>query len=89
MKTSAVQGNQSSKQLLLPEIFREVVLKSLHDDSGHLGFDKTYGLVRDRFNWACMKADVEDYCKSCARCIQRKALPKIVALLSHIHRGGP
>uniref|UniRef100_A0A674CT74 Gypsy retrotransposon integrase-like protein 1 n=1 Tax=Salmo trutta TaxID=8032 RepID=A0A674CT74_SALTR len=76
-------------QLLLPEKFRTIVLKSLHDDSGHLGFDKTYGLVRDRFYWPRMKMEVEDYCKSCARCVQRKTLPKIVAPLGHMQSEGP
>ncbi len=42
------------KQLCLPKNFHEVVLKSLHDDSGHLGFDKTYGFVKERFYWPRM-----------------------------------
>lgn len=62
----------SRSQLMLPEKYRKVVLKSLHDDTGHLGFDKTYELVRDHFYWPCMKPEVEEYCKSCIRCIQRK-----------------
>lgn len=57
------------QQLLLPQEFRETVLQSLHDQSGHLGFDKTYGLVRERFYWPRMKIQVEKYCKNCRRCI--------------------
>ena len=64
-------------QLLLSEKFRTTVLKSLHDDSGHLRFDKMYGLVRDRFYWPRMKMEVEESCKSSAHCVQRKTLPKI------------
>ena len=82
--------NQTRRaQLLLPEEFKTMVLKSLHDDSGHLGFDKTYGLVRDRFYWPRMKLEVEEYCKSCARCVQRKTLPKLVAPLCHMQSDGP
>lgn len=64
-------------------------MKSLHDDSGHLGLDKTYGLIKDRFYWPRMKSEIEDYCKSCVRCIKRKTLPKRVAPLSHLQSDGP
>lgn len=47
------------QQLLLSQEFRETVLQSLHNQSGHLGFDKTYGLVRKRFYWPRMKTQVE------------------------------
>lgn len=76
-------------QLLLSQEFRETGLKSLHDQSGHLGFDKTYGLVRERFYWPRMKTEVEKYCKNCPRCIQRKTLPKRAAELSHLNSEGP
>ena len=55
------------QQMLLPEEFREGVLKSLHDQSSHLRLDKTYGLIRERFNWPCMKVQIEKYCKNCPR----------------------
>lgn len=77
------------QQLLLPQQFRETVLQSLHNQSGHLGFDKTYGPVRERFYWPCMKTQVEKYCKHCPRCIQRKTLPKRGAELSHLKSEGP
>ncbi|XP_057187744.1 retrovirus-related Pol polyprotein from transposon 412 [Triplophysa rosa] len=82
-------GRVRRSQLVLPEKYREMVMKSLHDDSGHLGLDKTYGLIKDRFYWPRMRSDVEEYCKSCARCIQRKTLPKTVAPLIHLGSDGP
>lgn len=39
--------------------------------------------------WPRMKSDVEEYCKSCARCIKRKTLPKKVAPLTHLKSDGP
>lgn len=77
------------KQLLLPQKFHQTALRSLHDDCGHLGFEKTYAFVRDRFYWPHMKMDVEQYCRTCARCVQRKTLPKRVAPLSHLSSSGP
>lgn len=67
-------GKSCCSQLVLPEKYRNTVMKSLHDDSGHLGLDKTYGLIRDRFYWPRMKSEVEGYCKACVRCIKRKTL---------------
>lgn len=82
-------GKVHRSQLVLPEKYRKMVMKSLHDDSGHLGLDKTYGFIKDCFYWPRMKSDVEEYCKSCARCIKRKTLPKKVAPLTHLKSDGP
>ncbi|XP_060799313.1 retrovirus-related Pol polyprotein from transposon opus isoform X1 [Neoarius graeffei] len=83
------QGGQCVRQLVLPKQFHGLVFKLLHDDSGHLGFDKSYSLVRDRFYWPRMKLDAEKYCKTCERCIKRKTLPQRAAPLSHIQSSGP
>jgi len=82
-------GRNCRSQLILPEKFRVTVMKSLHDDSGHLGTDKTYGLIKERFYWPKMKSDVEEHCKNCARCIKRKTLPKKMAPLFHMQIDGP
>ncbi|KAI7797198.1 hypothetical protein IRJ41_020208, partial [Triplophysa rosa] len=76
-------------QLVLPEKYCSQVLCSLHDDSGHLGVEKTTELVKDRFYWPKMSQHVEQYIKSCGRCITRKTLPKKVAPLNHITSSGP
>lgn len=65
-------GKSYCSQLVLPEKYRSMVIKSLHDDSGHLGLDKTYGLVKDRFYWPRMKSEIEEHCKACTRCLKRK-----------------
>lgn len=44
-------GYRRVRQLVLPKQFLHFVLKSLHDDIGHLGFNKSYSLVRDRLFW--------------------------------------
>lgn len=51
------------------------VLKSLHDQAGHLGVNKTHALICYRFFWPHMKVDIESYCKRCEWCIKRKTLP--------------
>lgn len=70
-------SNASTCQLVLP---RELVLKSLHDDMGHLGVERTLDLVRDRFYWPRMSA-VEEKIRTCERCVcveklQQRELPQ-------------
>ncbi|KAL6481950.1 hypothetical protein MHYP_G00100300 [Metynnis hypsauchen] len=47
------------QQLLLPEVYRVMVLKSLHDEAGHLGVERLAELVKDRFYWPKMNAHIE------------------------------
>lgn len=86
--TQTVRGHVR-KQLVLPQEYQEMVLKSLHDDHGHLGVDKTLELVRDRFYWPKMTASVEDHCKWCSRCVKRKTLPKKAATMVNIATDAP
>lgn len=80
-RTVRFSDQRTRKQLVLP--------RKCHDQSGHLEFDKTYALVRDRFFWPHMKLDVEKYYKTCEHCVRRKTLPQRAAKLSHIHSSGP
>uniref|UniRef100_A0A8C5Q426 Gypsy retrotransposon integrase-like protein 1 n=1 Tax=Leptobrachium leishanense TaxID=445787 RepID=A0A8C5Q426_9ANUR len=80
---------EETQPLFLPTKHRESVLRSLHDEHGHLGAERTFKLVRDRFYWPCMRAEVESYCHSCLRCIQRKTLPTRTAPMSHLQSQGP
>ncbi|KAG1940743.1 interleukin-1 receptor accessory protein-like 1-A [Pimephales promelas] len=77
------------KQLVLPREYVPMVLRSLHDESGHLGMDKTIEFIRNRFYWPKMGVEVEKYIKNCGRCITRKALPQRAAPLKQITSQGP
>lgn len=76
-------------QLVLPEKFHQDVLKSLHDDLGHMGVDRTLDLVRNRFYWPKMASDVETKVRTCGRCIRRKVLPEKAAPLVNISTTRP
>ena len=82
-KTITIDGEQAS-QLVLPIHFRSIVLKLLHDDSGHQGRDRTISLVRSRFFWPGLESDVEKKIKNCDRCILRKSNPGPSAELVNI-----
>jgi hypothetical protein len=64
--------NTTTHQLVLPKDLRESVLKSLHNDMGHLGVEQTFDLVRARFYWPKMLSTVEEKIKTCNRCVRRK-----------------
>ncbi|XP_023190648.1 uncharacterized protein LOC111608786 [Xiphophorus maculatus] len=87
-KVSRPAGLQNL-QLVLPIQFRPQVLRALHDESGHLGVDRTVELLRDRFFWPKMVSDVTDYIKNCGRCVARKTLPRRAAPLHQITSNGP
>ena len=70
-------GNESTLQLLLPDVLKEKVLKAVHDDAGHQGSAKTLALARQRCYWPNMEGDIEKYCSSCSRCTLAKAGKKI------------
>lgn len=63
---------KSIEQLVLPEKLRMFAKTALHDDSGHLGLDRTFALMRERFYWPKMFHDIKAWCEQCERCCLRK-----------------
>ena len=61
-------------KLALPQALRPEVLHAFHDDvfAGHLGFDKTYAKIQQRFFWPTMYGDVKHYCATCPSCLSKK-----------------
>lgn len=62
-------------QLVIPTALRHEVLLQVHDIpfSGHLGVNKTYAKLRDRYFWPKMYMDVQHYVLSCESCAMRKS----------------
>lgn len=79
----------SRYQLALPTTLRDMVLRSLHDDMGHLGIDRTLDLIRSRFFWPKMSQAVEERVKTCERCVRRKTPPERAAPLVNIQTSRP
>ncbi|KAG1939020.1 interleukin-1 receptor accessory protein-like 1-A [Pimephales promelas] len=76
-------------QLVLPPVLRPTILKSLHSDMGHMGIERTLDLVRQRFFWPKMAANVENFIKTCGRCVRRKTFPQKAAPLVNIQTSRP
>lgn len=76
-------------QLLLPREFREMVMKAMHDDLGHLGQERTVDLLRSRFFWPRMSMQVEEYIRNCGECVTHKTPIQRTAPLHQIVSHGP
>ena len=68
-KESATQLTHT--QIVIPESLKTIVLKEVHDHSGHLGFKKTFDRVKSCFYWPGYEKDVECWVKQCERCQRR------------------
>ena len=78
-------NGEVTKVLVLPLSLKSVVLKQLHDFSGHQGRERTTELIRSRFYWPTLTADVVDYCKNCKRCqVSKEPTPKTKPYMSHV-----
>ena len=66
-------GDNTVQQLVLPKVYQKTGLQSLHNDVEHPGRDRTLSLIRERFYWPRMTADIEKWTKECQRCLLRKS----------------
>ena len=53
---------------------RTRILQYNHDHilAGHFGQNKTLELVRRGYSWPSLRADVQQFCKSCVTCMRSK-----------------
>ena len=65
------EGN-TIDQLVLPVQYHKTPMTSLHNDLGHLGYDRTLDMIRARFFWPKMAEAVKTWCERCQRCCLRK-----------------
>lgn len=88
-RTATLDGQQV-RQLLIPESYRNIAIKGIHNDAGHQGKEKTLWLGRQRFYWPGMEKDIYKWVEQCDRCIRRKTPGnKPFAELKPIHTTRP
>ena len=68
--------NSVINQFVLPRTFHRRATLALHDDSRHLGMEKTLGLLQERFFWPKMIEDIRNHIKTCERCTKCKQPPE-------------
>lgn len=69
------------KQLVIPEVLREEILKKLH--IAHQGIEKTKQLAREAMYWPNMTRDIESMVKRCAVCQENQPQNKREPLIPH------
>lgn len=85
-----MDGGKENKQLVLPKVLQVQILKSLHDDHGHQGIERTLQLVRRRCYWPGMGKSVEQWCKECERCTLSKVVqPRIQTFMGNLLASQP
>ena len=63
--------------IVIPIGLRERLMKECHDNFGHQGRDRMSALLRERFYWPNLEADVERYIQRCKTCtISKERKPK-------------
>ena len=79
-------------QLVLPKSLRPEILQQMHNSktSGHLGVAKTLGRIRERFYWVKCRQEVQEWCRNCDICAQKRGpQKKILAPLKTVNVGSP
>ena len=64
-------------QLIVPREHRPRILTALHEGvaGGHLGQEKTFNKIKERFYWPGYWNDTCNWCQTCASCATRKSTP--------------
>ncbi|XP_053380214.1 uncharacterized protein LOC128548783 [Mercenaria mercenaria] len=85
---STINGERI-QQVVIPEETRDTIFKALHQDMGHQGRDRATSLLKERFYWPGMDADIAGLVSRCDRCIRRKTSLGFAAGLINIESSAP
>ena len=73
-----IKGKED-KQVVFPSQLKPLVYKKLHVSVGHLGYNRTLELIRERLYWLQMNDEVEHFVGKICKCVKDKRpvrLPK-------------
>ena len=70
------------RQVYLPKKLRHDLLCSYHDLLTHAGFDQVYAAIREKYFWVSIRADINNYIRSCIKCQThgQKPTPHMISL---------
>ena len=54
--------------IVVPDILKECLLILAHNKSGHNGFRRTYGLLKNRYYWKGLNKSIHQHCIRCQVC---------------------
>ena len=61
--------DEEQLQLVLPSDFQMKALNGVHNEMGHLGFDRSFQLLQQRFYWPKMSHDLKQHIQTCLPCL--------------------
>ena len=67
-------------QIVLPAQLIPIVLEAYHNYLGHMGTDKTYCHIRNKYFWVSMYRDVVNHVKACQPCNSKKLRKRRIAI---------
>ena len=68
--------NEPVLRLYVPEHLRERVVRQYHNDNGHMGIDKTFDAIRQKYFWPNLYKMLYEYVSNCVSC-QERSMKKI------------
>lgn len=86
--TTESRQSRTYWRVAVPVALRAMIIDLYHEPttSGHLGFDKTYQKLKERFIWPYMKKDIITYLQKCLSCkIHKHRTTKCVGKLKPIN----
>ena len=75
-------------QLVLPRQFHRMVYRQLHEEMGHLGWERTFQLAKTRFYWPYMQRDIQHYITNVCSCLKQRR-PKVFPKAPQQHLTSP
>jgi hypothetical protein len=80
------------KQIVIPEELRDEYKLHVHESiggGGHLGFNKAFEKLINRYWWPNMAKELEEWIKSCPKCLARKGVRAKAPIQPNIVVGEP
>ena len=72
MESYIEESSRTNFSVCTTKNFVHKVILACHDDSGHLGMERTLGLLQERFFWPKMAEDVCIHICTCNQCLRFK-----------------
>ena len=69
-------------RLFVPKHLRQMVVTQYHDDNGHMGVQKTYDSIRQKYFWPNLFQELYEHVSKCVKC-QTRADPNVQPLLQN------
>jgi transposase InsO family protein len=84
-KVHEVRNQREHRLLVVPAAMQNDILHMYHDQSGHPGGARLFGILNTRFYWEHMRNDAHTFAKSCYYCQSYKANSGLSAIHTPLH----